>query len=173
MLNAADWTAIGTSALAVGTFVLAWVTVRTSTTTRRHDDEKRAEDRAADASKRAEDRARDDRLREEAREQAEQHERAERVAREDFEARQVLVTVEVKEHLAEAYWERYLGWPDLVSWRETPEGSQAVQFIEVKSSSDRLSDDQRMWIQGNHDHLQLDFRMVKVHRTQRLELPMH
>jgi hypothetical protein len=98
MLNAADWTAIGTLVLAIGTFVLAWVTVRTSAAARHHDDEKRAEDRAADVSKRAEDRARDDRLREEAREQAEQHERAERIAREDYEARQVLVTVEVKEH---------------------------------------------------------------------------
>lgn len=64
-------------------------------------------------------------------------------------------------YVAEAYWKRYLGWPDLVSWRETPEGPRAVQFIEVKSSSDKLSDDQRTWIQGNHDHLHLDFRIMK------------
>ena len=37
-------------------------------------------------------------MREEAREQAERRERAERIAREDYEARQVLVTVEAKEH---------------------------------------------------------------------------
>jgi hypothetical protein len=60
-------------------------------------------------------------------------------------------------YLAEAYWERYCGWPDLVSWQETPKGPQDVQFIEVKSSSDKLSDDRRVWIKGNHDHLRLSF----------------
>ncbi len=87
MLDSGDWTAIGTGTLAVGTFVLAWVTVKTSTADRRHDDEKRAEDRA-----------RDDRLRQEALEQLERREQAERIAREDYQARQVLVTVEEKEH---------------------------------------------------------------------------
>ena len=87
MLNAGDWTAIGTGALAAGTFVLAWVTVRTGTADRRHDDAKRAEDRA-----------RDDRLRQEALEQSERREQAERTAREDYEARQVLVQVEEKEY---------------------------------------------------------------------------
>ena len=93
MLNSGDWTAIGTLAL-------AGVTIWVSTTARRHDDEKRAEDRAADAAKRAEDRARDDRLRQEARDETERRERDERIAREDFEARQVLVVVEEKEHAA-------------------------------------------------------------------------
>lgn len=87
MLNSGDWTAIGTGALAAGTFVLAWVTVKTGAADRRHDDEKRAEDRA-----------RDDRLRQEALDQLERRERAEHTAREDYEARQVLVTVEEKEH---------------------------------------------------------------------------
>ena len=92
MLNAVEWTAIGTGALAAGTFVLAWVTVRTGTKERRHDDMKRAEDRA-----------RDDRLRQEALEQLERREQAERTAREDYEARQVLVTVEEKEHPGTGY----------------------------------------------------------------------
>lgn len=87
MLDSGAWTAIGTGALAVGTLVLAWITVKTSTADRRHDDEKRAEDRA-----------RDDRLRQEALDQQERRERGERTAREDYEARQVLVTVEEKEH---------------------------------------------------------------------------
>lgn len=86
MLDAAGWTAIGTFAVALGTFVLAVVTVRTGAADRRPDDEKRAADRE-----------RDDRLREEARGQAERRENAERIAREDYEARQVLVTVEAKE----------------------------------------------------------------------------
>jgi len=87
MVTADDWIAIGTGALAAGTFVLAWVTVKTSAAARRHDDEKRAEDRA-----------RDDRLRQEALDQAERREQAERTARDDYEARQVLVTVEEKEY---------------------------------------------------------------------------
>ena len=87
MLNSGDWTAIGTLALAAGTVGLAWVTVQTGKADRRHDDDKRAEDRA-----------RDDRLRKEQLDQLEQREQAERTAREDYEARQVLVAVEEKEH---------------------------------------------------------------------------
>ena len=87
MINSADWTAICTGALAVGTFVLAGVTVKVSATARRHDDDKRAEDRA-----------KDNRLRQEQLDQLERREQAERTAREDYEARQVLVQVEEKEH---------------------------------------------------------------------------
>jgi hypothetical protein len=98
VLTADDWIAIGTGGLAVATSVLAWVTVKTAAADRRHDDEKRAEDRRHDDEKRAEDRARDDRLRQEGLNQLEQREQAERTAREDMEARQVLVAVEKKEH---------------------------------------------------------------------------
>jgi hypothetical protein len=71
-------------------------------------------------------------------------------------------------YLAEDYWGRYLGWPDLMSWREGSDGPEGVDFIEVKSSKDRLSDDQRSWIQGNHQHMHMPFRIAKVHRKQRL-----
>jgi hypothetical protein len=98
MLTADDWIAIGTIVLAAATTGLAIVTVKVSAADRRHDDKKRAEDREADAKKRTEDRDRDDRLRQEALEQQEKRERNERVAREDYEARQVLVKVEEKEH---------------------------------------------------------------------------
>lgn len=87
MLNSGDWTAIGTGGLAAATVALAWVTVRTSAADRRHDDAKRAEDRA-----------RDDRLRQEQLDQLERREQAERTVKENYEARQVLVTVEEKEH---------------------------------------------------------------------------
>jgi hypothetical protein len=85
MLNSGDWTAIGTLALAAATVVLARVTVKTSTADREHDDAKRAEDRK-----------RDDDLRQQQLDQLESRERAERASREDYEARQVLVTVEEK-----------------------------------------------------------------------------
>jgi len=43
-------------------------------------------------------------------------------------------------------------------------------LIEVKSSGDRLSDDQRTWVTLNHRTLLLPFHIVKVHRTERLTL---
>src|ERR1035441_7016714 len=77
---------------------------------------------------------------------------------------------QVLRYLAEDYWQRYLGWPDLMTWRSAADGTEDVEFVEVKSSSDKLSDDQRTWIEGNRNHLQLPFRIVKVHRTQRLSV---
>jgi hypothetical protein len=97
MLDAAGWTAVGTFTLAGGTFVLATVTVRTAQMDRRHDDAKRAEDRDLDAARRAEDRARDAQLRKEIQDEAERRATEEQRARDDFEARQVLVSVEMKE----------------------------------------------------------------------------
>lgn len=70
--------------------------------------------------------------------------------------------------LAQDYWGRYLGWPDLLSWQETPDGPAGAALIEVKSSGDRLSDDQRTWVALNDEVLGLPFRIVKVHRAGRL-----
>jgi VRR-NUC domain len=70
--------------------------------------------------------------------------------------------------LAEDYWRRYCGWPDLLTWRPTPTGAEDPALIEVKSSGDRLSEDQRTWIGDNAATLRLPFRLVKVHRTERL-----
>lgn len=96
---------------------------------------------------------------------------------EDQQRGQTLITVLgpqriklIMRYLAEDYWGRYLGWPDLVSWREGPGGPEDVGFVEVKSSSDKLSDDQRSWIEGNYKQLRLPFRIAKVHRKQRLSV---
>ncbi|MET9608379.1 VRR-NUC domain-containing protein [Streptomyces sp. NPDC006512] len=70
--------------------------------------------------------------------------------------------------LADDYWGRYLGWPDLVSWRESTAGVADVQFTEVKSSSDKLSEDQRDWITNNSACLHLPVKLAKVHRTKQL-----
>jgi len=107
--------------------------------------------------------------------------------------------------LAENYWKRYLGWPDLLTWRAGESdairvaeemagvnefvadswdahhlghqepgvdggGLSDVLLAEVKSSSDRLSDDQRAWIRQNADTLKLPSEVVKVHRTGRLRI---
>lgn len=62
-------------------------------------------------------------------------------------------------YLVENYWERYLGWPDLLISRESE-----IRFVEVKSSKDKLSEDQQRWIQDNGNILGFDFSIAKVHR---------
>jgi VRR-NUC domain len=62
-------------------------------------------------------------------------------------------------YLVEDYWSHYLGWPDLLLHR----GNEFL-FLEVKSSGDRLSQAQKLWIGDNHDRLNLPFRLVKLHK---------
>jgi hypothetical protein len=65
-------------------------------------------------------------------------------------------------YLVDDYWGRYLGWPDLLLWRD-----DEILLIEVKSSSDRLSGDQMRWIVDNFEQLKLPFRVAKLHRPSR------
>jgi hypothetical protein len=65
-------------------------------------------------------------------------------------------------YLVEDYWGRYVGWPDLLLYRDAE-----FVFVEVKSSSDRLNADQMRWIADNHDVLGLPFRIAKLHRPPR------
>jgi hypothetical protein len=65
----------------------------------------------------------------------------------------------VLRYLVGDYWNRYLGWPDLLAHK----GSEYF-FVEVKSSKDRLSENQKSWIQGNWAELKLPFKLVKIHR---------
>jgi hypothetical protein len=103
-LTAVDWTAIGTLALAGATFVAIAVTLLLARNDRQRadaqrlaeiqrDDDRRADDRARDDERRAQDRERDDLLRRADAEERDRRDAAERRAREDYEARQVLVTV--------------------------------------------------------------------------------
>lgn len=62
-------------------------------------------------------------------------------------------------YLLTDYWGRYLGWPDLLAY--SPSG---VLFVEVKSSKDKLSDEQKGWIKGNSAELGFPFEIFKVHR---------
>jgi hypothetical protein len=63
-------------------------------------------------------------------------------------------------YLTQNYWGRYLGWPDLLLHRESE-----WFFAEVKSSGDKLSDDQKRWIKDNHRYLHLPFKFVKLHKS--------
>jgi len=71
----------------------------------------------------------------------------------------VKTTKRVLRYLVEDYWRRYCGWPDLFVYRPTE-----LFFAEVKSSKDRLSEDQKRWIRDNSAHLHLPFQLVKVLR---------
>jgi hypothetical protein len=68
--------------------------------------------------------------------------------------------VSILRYLIDGYWERYLGWPDLLIYRD---GSWS--FVEIKSSSDKLSVNQKRWIADNHAILGLPFRIIKIHRS--------
>jgi len=68
--------------------------------------------------------------------------------------------VEILQYLVEDYWHRYLGWPDLLVWRR-----DEYFLVEVKSSGDKLSEDQKRWIKGNAGRLRLPFKIVKLHKT--------
>jgi len=57
------------------------------------------------------------------------------------------------------YWGRYTGWPDLVIYKPNE-----YCFVEVKSSKDRLREDQKNWIRGNNAELHLPFKLVKIHK---------
>jgi hypothetical protein len=64
------------------------------------------------------------------------------------------------------YWQRFCGWPDLLAYKQ-----EEFLFLEVKSSSDELSEDQKRWIAGNSTALHLPFKLVKIHKKKVIELP--
>jgi hypothetical protein len=72
----------------------------------------------------------------------------------------------VLRYLVTAYWRRYCGWPDLLV-----HGEAGFFFAEVKSSKDKLSEDQKNWIRGNSAELRLPFKMVKIHKRGVLDKP--
>ena len=68
-------------------------------------------------------------------------------------------------YLVDDYWHRYCGWPDLLVYK----GNEFF-FTEVKSSRDKLSEDQKNWIRGNYEILRLPLKLVKIHRAGTREL---
>jgi hypothetical protein len=62
-------------------------------------------------------------------------------------------------YLVADYWRRYVGWPDLIVHDQ-----DGFFFVEVKSSKDRLREDQKNWICGNSSELHLPFKLVKIHK---------
>lgn len=52
-----------------------------------------------------------------------------------------------------------MGWLDLLLYR-----GDEILLVEVKSSGDKLSQEQKRWIADNHDKLKLPFHIVNLHR---------
>ena len=65
-------------------------------------------------------------------------------------------------YLVGSYWGRYLGWPDLLVYKE-----DHFFFAEIKASKDKLSAEQKRWIADNSSDLELPFKLVKIHRSAR------
>ena len=65
-------------------------------------------------------------------------------------------------YLVGNYWGRYLGWPDLLVYKEDD-----FFFAEIKSSKDKLSAAQKRYLVGNSSELDLPFKLVKIHRSAR------
>jgi hypothetical protein len=66
-------------------------------------------------------------------------------------------------YLIANYWKRYIGWPDLLIYKPND-----YFLAEVKSSKDKLRENQKNWIQGNSSDLHLPFRIVKIHKKRGL-----
>lgn len=75
------------------------------------------------------------------------------------------VIVRIVKYLIGAYWERYIGWPDILVYN-----NDNFFFAEVKSSRDRLSENQKRWIRDNACELLLPFKLIKIHRRGTVEL---
>ncbi len=60
-------------------------------------------------------------------------------------------------YLLRGYWGHYLGWPDLLISRPGE-----FFFVEVKSSKDKLSEDQKRWILDNEKYLKFGFKIFKI-----------
>lgn len=67
--------------------------------------------------------------------------------------------IRILSYLVGDYWSRYCGWPDLLVHK-----AGELFFVEVKSSKDKLSQDQKNWIKGNYEILKLPFKIIKIHK---------
>jgi Holliday junction resolvase-like predicted endonuclease len=55
------------------------------------------------------------------------------------------------------YWRNFCGWPDLLVYNQ-----DKFFFVEVKSSNDKLSEDQKNWLLGNNEHMGFKVKLLKV-----------
>lgn len=72
--------------------------------------------------------------------------------------------LKILRYLVGNYWQRYLGWPDLLVYK-----SEEYFFNEVKSSKDKLSEEQKNWVRDNNTHLHLPFKLAKIHKKAQVD----
>ncbi len=84
-------------------------------------------------------------------------------ARKIIEILPIEITHRILKYLVADYWKRYTGWPDLLVYNDGE-----YFFVEVKSSGDRLREDQKNWIYGNTDELKLPFYLMKIHKRREI-----
>jgi hypothetical protein len=60
-------------------------------------------------------------------------------------------------YLSQNYWSNFIGWPDLLL-----HNGNEVMFVEVKSSNDKLSDEQKNWLIGNSKVMKFKTKIFKV-----------
>tara|TARA_B100002003_G_scaffold219005_1_gene220362 strand:- start:1887 stop:3005 length:1119 start_codon:yes stop_codon:yes gene_type:complete len=63
----------------------------------------------------------------------------------------------VLHYLSMDYWGNFCGWPDLLVHND-----DEIRFVEVKSTNDTLSEDQKNWLLGNHAHMGFNATIFKV-----------
>ncbi len=63
----------------------------------------------------------------------------------------------VLNYMVRNYWKNYCGWPDLLVYDD-----ESFFFVEVKSSNDKLSEDQKNWLMGNMQYMGFRSKIFKV-----------
>ena len=71
---------------------------------------------------------------------------------------------QILKFLIQDYYHRYLGWPDMLVFRD-----EQYFFAEVKSSKDKLREDQKDWIRNNALYLKLPFKVYKIHKKAQVD----
>ena len=66
----------------------------------------------------------------------------------------------ILEYMVMDYWQNFCGWPDLLVYND-----DEFFFVEVKSSGDILSEDQKRWLQGNCTYMGFETKLFKVGKT--------
>jgi len=66
----------------------------------------------------------------------------------------------VLHYLSMNYWGNFCGWPDLLVYND-----DEIRFVEVKSSNDKLSEDQKNWLSGNHAYMGFNATIFKVGKS--------
>jgi hypothetical protein len=89
------------------------------------------------------------------------------IARKILEVLPVKIIKEILRYLVKDYWHHYIGWPDLLVYQD---GNSDFFFVEVKSSSDKLSNDRKVWIENNFKGMKLPFKIVKIHKKAVLDV---